>query len=477
MRLLLPGVVGLTGGDLCRLAHGDGRELLRKRFAGMMKAVWEQGGATLSIGIVTDERVQEFIDAHSDVLNSSFVDTRMSGKMRERLERSTWIFSGMKAIREMGEAFPSLVDEHGDRKPFERFLNDVRRVDETYNEHYLKAEYEFAASSAQMAAKWEGFVADGDRYNLQYRTAGDDRVRPEHAALDGVTLPVSDPFWDSYYPPNGWRCRCDVVQVRKSKYPETPHEEAMSLGEAATGGVSGLHFRFNPGKQERVFPAVNGYTSSKCSGCEYGGGGGTLLQHGGQGDGSLCRGCRLLRECYESGHKDARISEDDAQRILSKPIEEQYEIKYNGEKGTVLQHDMVCATREDYNRVLAVAKAFADTFGDCKINPEVFISNPAGRSTIYPDLPPDCRANPDLSTKFGYIDVKSPKKSMNCCKNANIASRDQLSCVCLTNHLMRITEKQIEDRNKAIWNSPDYHHDYIFWFIDGVLRKYDRPTP
>ena len=35
-----------------------------------------------------------------------------------------------------------------------------------------------------MAAKWEGFMQDGDRYNLQYRTQKDDKVRPEYAALD-----------------------------------------------------------------------------------------------------------------------------------------------------------------------------------------------------------------------------------------------------------------------------------------------------
>ena len=52
-----------------------------------------------------------------------------------------------------------------------------------------------------MAAKWEEFMEDGDRYNLQYRTANDGKVRPEHATMHGITLPPSDPFWEEFTHP------------------------------------------------------------------------------------------------------------------------------------------------------------------------------------------------------------------------------------------------------------------------------------
>jgi hypothetical protein len=62
-----------------------------------------------------------------------------------------------------------------------------------------------------MAARWSEFEKNKDiNPNITYRTAGDDRVRESHALLDGITKPVDDSFWDTYYPPNGWRCRCDV---------------------------------------------------------------------------------------------------------------------------------------------------------------------------------------------------------------------------------------------------------------------------
>lgn len=217
-----------AGEDVC-LPSED----ISKGFKDAMKALFHQKGSSFSIDIMADENVQSLIEAHTSVLDRNLQRLEMSDLMRQRLTRSNYIFSGLKTFHELNEAFPSLLDENGNKKTFERFLNDVRKIDETYNANYLRAEYNFVQASAEMAAKWEGFMEDGDHYYLQYRTQHDDKVRPEHASLDRVTLPPSDSFWESYYPPNGWNCRCTVVQVLKRKYEPTPHDEAMSLGEEA----------------------------------------------------------------------------------------------------------------------------------------------------------------------------------------------------------------------------------------------------
>lgn len=44
----------------------------------------------------------------------------------------------------------------------------------------------------------------------QYLTKDDGRVRPAHAALHEKVFRFDDPFWDHFYPPNGFRCRCRV---------------------------------------------------------------------------------------------------------------------------------------------------------------------------------------------------------------------------------------------------------------------------
>lgn len=284
------------------------RKRLSSLFTGMMKSLFKEKGSAFRVELVADPAVQEFVGAHASALDSAFQKVEMSDAMRRRLTRSNYIFSGMKAFHELHEAFPSLLDENGNRKPFERFLNDVRSIDSTYNVNYLRAEYNFVSASAEMAGRWEQFMRDGDRYNLQYRTQRDDKVRPEHAALDRVTLPPSDSFWEEFYPPNGWNCRCTVVQVRKSKYPATSHDEAMRLGDEALQRDSKGIFRFNAGKEGKSVPDYNPYTIRRCSTCP--------IAKGGKNrklaftpDNEVCQACAIFHECAGNAEKSARAVE------------------------------------------------------------------------------------------------------------------------------------------------------------------------
>lgn len=41
--------------------------------------------------------------------------------------------------------------------------------------------------------------------------------REEHEAFEGITLPVDDPWWDSYAPPSGFGCLCRRRQITQSE--------------------------------------------------------------------------------------------------------------------------------------------------------------------------------------------------------------------------------------------------------------------
>lgn len=179
--------------------------------------------------------------------------------VRHALENNAFIFSGFKAYHTLREVGLSLVTDKGDIKPFETFRRDVEAVNNRYNHNYLYAEYNHAVGSSLMAARWQQIEADGDRYDLQYRTAQDDRVREDHAILHGTTLPPSDPFWSLYLPPNGWNCRCTAVQVRKGKYPQSDSALSMLRGNNCTETAKQQIFRFNPGKELNLFPPKHPY--------------------------------------------------------------------------------------------------------------------------------------------------------------------------------------------------------------------------
>jgi SPP1 gp7 family putative phage head morphogenesis protein len=195
-------------------------------------------------------------------------DNDVPEEMLRKLQDDIFVFSGLKTHAQLKEAAKMLLTPDSKVKSFNTFRQEVEGLHQAYNVNYLEAEYVFATSSAQMAAHWSDYAKDGDRYNLQYRTAGDSRVRDSHAALAYVTLPVDDPFWNEYFAPNGWRCRCKVVQVRKGKYPESNSEEAIEAGIKATtridkdGNNSDAIFRFNPGKQQVIFPPKHPYRDS-----------------------------------------------------------------------------------------------------------------------------------------------------------------------------------------------------------------------
>lgn len=68
--------------------------------------------------------------------------------------------------------------------------------------------------TAYSAGKWQQIMDQADiAPYLMYDAVDDFRTRAQHKAWDNKVLPVTDKFWQSHYPPNGWGCRCGVIQL------------------------------------------------------------------------------------------------------------------------------------------------------------------------------------------------------------------------------------------------------------------------
>ena len=101
-----------------------------------------------------------------------------------------------------------------------------------------------------------------ERPYLRYVSARLPTSRPSHVAMHGVLKPVEDPFWDEFYPPNGFNCYCSVMSVsedllerRRGNDDWRLNPKTVKLGDkwVPIESVSADEgFQINPGKAEDI---------------------------------------------------------------------------------------------------------------------------------------------------------------------------------------------------------------------------------
>ena len=270
-------------------------------------------------------------------------------KTLQKLTENVVQFSASKDVHILSDRTAALKGSDGKMRSFDDFQAEVDKMNVKYNQNWLRTEYNQAVASSQAAARWTDYEKHAKSMPfLQYQAVMDGNTRAEHAALNGVIKRVDSDFWDKYYPPNGWGCRCTVVQVRKSKYPETPHDEAMQRGQQALAKDTRGMFRFNPGIERKTFPDYNPYTIRRCRDCDIANGKAKLAF---VPDNELCAACQLVRQCED----------------------QRFEVKRKFDNGSkVSVHRLVNDKDSDYSKLMEIAESFAKTYGeDVKLTPKM----------------------------------------------------------------------------------------------------------
>ena len=110
---------------------------------------------------------------------------------------------------------PLLVDKGwwGKKEMADPITGEIREV-KLGSPRRLRTIFDANLSSAYAAGHWQKIKTnEAAAPYLLYNAVDDSRTRPLHRAWDGKVLRVNDPFWNTHYPPNGWRCRCSVIQL------------------------------------------------------------------------------------------------------------------------------------------------------------------------------------------------------------------------------------------------------------------------
>jgi SPP1 gp7 family putative phage head morphogenesis protein len=116
-------------------------------------------------------------------------------------------------------------------QPFEAWAEAVEarlQDGEFLPRHRLATIFRTNTQTAYHAGRWAQLQqTKASRPYLRYVAIEDGRTRPAHRALHGHVAHMDDAFWDQFYPPNGFNCRCSVQSLSRGQLRErglTPRE-------------------------------------------------------------------------------------------------------------------------------------------------------------------------------------------------------------------------------------------------------------
>ena len=105
---------------------------------------------------------------------------------------------------------------------------EANKIDEAlntlnlFNKTYQRTERIFAFRNYQVAEFWSSAKRDTELFPyLEYSATMDANTSEICRALNGIVLPVDDPFWKGHSPLNHYNCRCTLLRIDKYKDAKT----------------------------------------------------------------------------------------------------------------------------------------------------------------------------------------------------------------------------------------------------------------
>ena len=168
----------------------------------------------VSIGFdVPFEEAISAMDARGIVLPAQYY-----GELQGIQRQLNFSIAGVASLDQLQAVLDSLTSKLAEGQSFKEWQDSVAVKDLGLPKHRLDNIFRTNIQNAYNRGHWEQ-IKQNEKFQpyLMYDAINDSRTRPSHRALDGVIRRIDDPFWDTHYPANGYRCRCSVVALTEKQ--------------------------------------------------------------------------------------------------------------------------------------------------------------------------------------------------------------------------------------------------------------------
>jgi hypothetical protein len=275
------------------------------------------------------------------------------------LQNNTWQFSAAKTHTQLRDMSKALVDGNGNIRSFKEFQIEARNITGKQL-NWLSTEYDTAIAGGQMAGKWVTIQEQKETFPLlEFDAVIDENSSEVCPPLDKIILPVEHVFWTKYYPPNHFKCRSTVRQLRDGKI--TADKDIVYPEKI------GAMFENNVGITGMIFPPDHPFFIDA----------------------------------------PAHVVNN---ATLYMPVKDQFITKYKAADGTELtvNRKTDIANGQDLPKLLRAGKVLAEKGISTDILPEIHASETSLRKSLLPDVEPG--KNPDmLLDGKQYAELKTPQ--------------------------------------------------------------------
>jgi len=141
-------------------------------------------------------------------------------ELAEQMQAKGFYVSGLHRLDQVSQVQNAIHEAVADGTTFQTFKKRIADIIDQQNWSGVRLEIIFRTNlqSAYMSGRYAQMQkVTKNRPYWMYDAINDSRTRPAHREMDGKIFRYDHPIWNTWYPPNGYRCRCGVTTLSESE--------------------------------------------------------------------------------------------------------------------------------------------------------------------------------------------------------------------------------------------------------------------